>query len=175
MKVNYTIRKMTLKDSSKAHVEKKLAKLDKFFTEQADVQVTFSLEKNRVKVEITIRDRALVYRAEDEQVDALDAFDKVFDMLVRQIRKEKTRLEKRLRVALPEGIANEEEPVEDDTFEIVRSKKFYMRPMDAEEAILEMNLIGHQFFVFRNADTNEINVVYRRKDGAYGLIEPELD
>ena len=130
------------------------------------------LERDRVTVEITIRDNGLVYRAEDEQIDLLDAFDDSYDNIVRRIRKQKTKLEKRIKsAALVEfDVPPDDEPKD---FDIVKSKKFAMKPLSVQEAILQMNLIGHKFYMFRNQDTDSINVVYERNDGRYGLIEPE--
>src|SRR5690606_18943713 len=107
--------------------------------------------------------------------DMYASIDKSVDVLERQIRKNKTRLAKKLHEDAfePENFKVKEEIPEEEEFNVVRSKRFAIKPMDVEEAILQMNLLGHQFFVFSNADTNEVNVVYKRKDGNYGLIEPE--
>ena len=172
MTTTFTVRKMTLRDATKEHFEKKLAKLERFFGEDARGFVTLSLERNRVTAEITIRDRSLIYRAEAQNPDCSDAFDEAFDNVIRQIRKQKTRLEKRLRSTAFEEMSNE--PVEEDSdYQVLRIKKFPIKPMDTEEAILQMNLLNHQFYVFRSVETNQIEVVYRRKDGNYGLIVPE--
>ena len=173
MKTNYILRKLTLKDSSKEHIERKLKKLERFFSDDADVTVKFVLENNTVKSEITIKDKSTVYRAEDIQVDLTDAFDNSYDNIIRRIRKQKTKLEKRLRstsfeeVFAPIDIEDEK----DENFEVIRSKEFYLQAISVDEAILQMNLIGHQFFIFENIDTNLISVVYKRNDGKYGLIE----
>ena len=172
MKTTYTVKKMTIKPSTQDHIEKKLQKLDKFFSDNADASVMLRLERDRVTVEITKRDNGLVYRAEDEQIDLLDAFDDAYDNIVRRIRKQKTKLEKRIKsAALVEfDVPPDDEPKD---FDIVKSKKFAMKPLSVQEAILQMNLIGHKFYMFRNQDTDSINVVYERNDGRYGLIEPE--
>ena len=172
MKTTYTVKKMTIKPSTQDHIEKKLQKLDKFFSDNADASVMLRLERDRVTVEITIRDNGLVYRAEDEQIDLLDAFDDAYDNIVRRIRKQKTKLEKRIKsAALVEfDVPPDDEPKD---FDIVKSKKFAMKPLSVQEAILQMNLIGHKFYMFHNQDTDSINVVYERNDGRYGLIEPE--
>ena len=170
MKTNYILRKVTLKEISKEHIEKKLEKLEKFFSDDAETVLKFVLENNAVKSEITIKDKATVYRAEDVQIDLIDAFDNAFDNIVRRIRKQKTKLEKRLRsTSFDEVFAPD--IFEDEQFEVIRSKEFYLQAISVDEAILQMNLIGHQFFIFENADTNLVSVVYKRNDGKYGLIE----
>ncbi|MDQ2086597.1 ribosome-associated translation inhibitor RaiA [Herbivorax sp. ANBcel31] len=157
---------------------KKVGKLDKFFQEDAEVNITMSVEKNRHIVEVTIPFKGGVLRAEEENHDMYASIDKVVNSLERQIRRNKTKIEKKfheggLRV---ENFKFEEDDDVDEEHEfgIVRTKKFAIKPMTVEEAILQMNLLGHQFFMFSNADTQESNVVYRRKDGNYGLIEPEF-
>jgi putative sigma-54 modulation protein len=156
-------------------VTKKLGKLEKFFNKDTEAHVTMSVERNRHIIEITVIFNSTVMRAEVANDDMYAAIDKAIDIIERQIRRNKTRLAKRLR----EGALKIEnfnigtEVDEEQEFKIVRSKKFAIKPMAVEEAILQMNLIGHEFFMFTNAETNQANVVYRRKDGNYGLIEPE--
>lgn len=173
MKTNYILRKVALKDSSKEHIERKLKKLERFFSDEAETTLKFVLENNTVKSEITIKDKSTVYRAEDVQVDLTDAFDNAFDNVIRRIRKQKTKLEKRLRSTSFEEVFApiDEEEERDEKFEVIRSKEFYLQAISVDEAILQMNLIGHQFFIFENLETNLISVVYKRKDGKYGLIE----
>ncbi|MCI9415305.1 MAG: ribosome-associated translation inhibitor RaiA [Clostridiales bacterium] len=173
MKVNITGRKISLRPSFTEKTEKKLAKLDKFFEDAAQADVTVVPEGNMRKMEITIRQGGMVFRAEETAQELEEALDKLVDKLVRQIRKNKTRLEKRLR----EGAFMEEPPAEaeEGDYRVVRSKTFPVKPLDVEEAILQMNLTGHQFFMFRNMDSGEINVVYRRHNGDYGLLEPDAD
>lgn len=171
MKTNYILRKVALKDSSKEHIEKKLTKLDRFFSEDAEATLKFVLENNTVKAEITIKDKSTVYRAEDVQVDLTDAFDNAFDNIVRRIRKQKTKLEKRLRSTSFDEVFAPIEIEDEDKFEVIRSKEFFLQAISVDEAILQMNLIGHQFFIFENIDTELVSVVYKRKDGKYGLIE----
>ena len=175
MKTNVTGRKLSLRPSFVEKTEKKLSKLDKFFEDDARADVTVKQEGNGFKVETTIHNQGMVYRAEEAAPDMVEALDKLIDKLVRQIRKNKTRLEKRLR---EEAFALPPPPEEEETEEeyaVVRSKSFPVKPLDVEEAILQMNLLGHQFYMFRNMDSGEINVVYRRKDGHYGLLEPNAD
>ena len=175
MKTNVTGRKLSLRPSFVEKTEKKLSKLDKFFEDDARADVTVKQEGNGFKVETTIHNQGMVYRAEEAAPDMVEALDKLIDTLVRQIRKNKTRLEKRLR---EEAFAVPPPPEEEETEEeyaVVRSKSFPVKPLDVEEAILQMNLLGHQFYMFRNMDSGEINVVYRRQDGHYGLLEPNAD
>jgi len=179
MKINIIGRKVNLKDSFKDRVEKKLSKFDKFFDDNSVATVTVTLEKNRQTVEVTIKQSGYVYRAEETSENMEEALDMVVDLLTRQIRKNKTKIEKRIKnvPAIDTFILSEDdmdEP-EETEYNIVRTKKFPVKPMDAEEAILQMNLSGHQFYIFRNMETNEINVVYKRKNGDYGLIEPDND
>jgi len=178
MKITITGRKVNLRDSFKEKVEKKLSKFERFFGEDADANVTVTLEKNRQTVEITVRSRGYIYRAEQTSLEMEEALDKAVERLSGQIRKNKTRLDKRLKADPAASIyapleENEPEVAEETEFQIVRSKKFAIKPMDIDEAILQMNMLGHEFFMFRNIDTNEINVVYKRVDGNYGLLEPE--
>ena len=175
MQVTITGRKVSPGASLTRYVEKKLAKFDRFFNDDAVADVTVSPEgKTARRVEITIRNGGMLFRAEEVADDAGQAVDKLMDVLTRQIRRNKTRLEKRLRT----GAFSEPplaEPQEEETeFRVVRSKQFPVKPMDTDEAILQMNLLGHQFYMFRNMHTQEINVVYRRRDGDYGLLEPEV-
>ena len=176
MKIVYTARKVNLRDNFKERVEKKLKKLEKLFSEEAVVNVVVTLEKNRQTVEITIRDRGIVYRAESTMPEMNDALDRVMDILVRQIRKKQTRLEKRLKTgSINDIIAGiPEEDAQEDEYRVVRTKQVIVKPLTVEEAILEMNLINHDFFMFINAETNDVNVVYRRKNGDYGVLEPAL-
>ncbi|NLC69155.1 MAG: ribosome-associated translation inhibitor RaiA [Clostridiaceae bacterium] len=159
-------------------IVKKLGKLEKFFNEDTDVYVTMSVEKSRHIVEVTIPFNGVVLRAEEASDDMYSSINMVIDKLEGQIRRHKTRLKKRLfdgaikTEYFEQGTSREEE--EEHEFKVVRTKKFSIKPMTVEEAILQMNLLGHQFFVFFNSDTEETNVVYKRKDGNYGLIEPEF-
>ncbi|MDR1001909.1 MAG: ribosome-associated translation inhibitor RaiA [Oscillospiraceae bacterium] len=181
MKITITGRKVNLRDSFKERVNKKLAKFDKFFGDDAEANVTVTLEKNRYSIELTIRSNSYIYRVEHTSVDLDEALDIIVEKISRQIRKNKTKIERRHRAATPLNFDyiydkddySEEENYEEPDYQVVRTKKFPIKPMDVEEAILQMNLIGHQFFMFLNVDTSEINVVYARKDGNYGLLEPE--
>ena len=179
MKITYTARKVTLRDNFKERVEKKLAKFNKIFSDDAQVHVVVTMEKNRQTVEITIRDNRMVYRAESTQPEMNDALDRCVDILTRQIRKNKTRLEKRIKTGGSlDDLAIEtpaaEEP-EEEEYRVVRKKQVLVKPITVDEVILEMNMVSHDFFLFMNADTNEMNVVYKRADGDYGVLEPTQD
>ena len=177
MKITYTARKVTLRDNFKERVEKKLAKFRKIFSEDAQAHVVVTLEKNRQTVEITVRDNRMVYRAESTQPEMNDALDRVIDILTRQIRKNKTRLEKRIKTGgslddLASDLVAKDEEVAEDEYQVVRKKQVLIKPISIDEAILEMNMVNHDFFMFINAETDEINVVYKRQDGNYGVLEP---
>ena len=174
MKITYTARKVNLKDNFKELCEKKLAKFQKIFSEDAEASVVVTLYKNRQTVEVTVKDNGMVFRAEDTQDEMNDALDKVVDILGRQMRKNKTRLARRLRdntadfaVLLPEEDSEDEQEFD------IRTKTIPIKPVSVEEAILQMNMLDHDFFVFINAETDETNVVYKRKNNTYGLLEPE--
>lgn len=177
MTITYTARKVTLRDNFKERVEKKLAKFQKIFSDKAEAHVVVTVEKNRQTVEITIRDNKMIYRAESTMSEMNDALDRVVDILMRQIRKNKTRLEKRVKAgsidALTADMPAQEEP--EEQYQVVRKKQVMLKPINVEEAILEMNMINHDFFMFINAETDEMNVVYRRANGNYGVLEPTKD
>lgn len=179
MKVTITGRKVNLRDNFKELAAKKLARFDRIFDADADAHVVVTVEHNRQTVEITIRQRGMIYRAEATEYEMNDALDRVISALGRQIRKNKTKLEKQIHSGAIDQYIEEYtytdavEEVKD--FELVKTKKFFVSPLNIDEAILQMNLLGHQFFMFRNAGTEEINVVYKRNDGGYGLLEPEND
>ncbi len=175
MKVKITGRKCTLRPSFTERTEAKLSKMDKFFESDAKADVTVTSERSLMRVEITIRYNGMVFRAEDASEDPNEAVDRLMDVLLRQIRKNKTRLEKRLRVHAFDDVPADSPEGYEEEFHIVKSKSFPVKPLDVEEAILQMNLIGHQFYMFRNGETGEINVVYRRRDGDYGLLEPDAE
>lgn len=171
MKITMIGRKVNLKENFKSFAEKKLAKLDRFFSEGADVNLTVTEQKKRFIVELTVRDMGMVFRAEEAADEMLDAVDVVVDSIVRQIRKNKTRLEKRMRSNAFDSFDLADAGEVAGEFEIVRSKMIALKPMDVEEAILQMELSGHMFYMFENAENGDVDVVYRRKDGRYGLLE----
>ena len=174
MKITYTARKVNLKDNFKELCEKKLSKFNKIFSEDATASVVVTLYKNRQTVEVTINDNGVMCRAEDTQDEMNDALDKVVDIIARQMRKNKTRLSRRLRDNTADftAILPDEDISDEEEFDI-RYKTIPIKPISVEEAILQMNMLNHDFFVFINAETNETNVVYKRKGDTYGLLEPE--
>jgi len=171
MKINIIGRRMEVDESLKALIDKKLAKLDKYFKDDAVAYVTLSHEKNAERLELTVSSGGTLFRAEERDETFNNALDTAIDVIERQIRKNKTRLEKRLREGAFRTIDAQPEEFE-EAFRI-REKTFVMKPMTPEEAILQMNLIGHEFFLFLNTETDAMSVVYKRKDGGYGLIRPE--
>jgi putative sigma-54 modulation protein len=176
MKFIVSGKNLEVTESLKDKVTKKLGKFEKFFNPGTDFHVTLSVQKNRQIVEITAHFNGVVMRAEESNEDMYTSIDKAVDVIERQIRKNKTRLEKKLHehAFRAENFRIESDVQEEQEFKIVRSKRFAIKPMAIEEAVLQMNLLGHEFFMFSNADSKEVNVVYKRKDGNYGLIEPEF-
>ena len=176
MKFTFTCKKISLNDSIKEYAEKKISKLDRYFREDADALVTFSVEKShRCVVEITIISGSTLFRAQEESRDGdmRGAIDAACATIDRQIRKNKTRLSKRLRQdALAPAVPAEFDVSEETEFQIVRTKHVAVKPMSEDEAILQMNLLGHDFFVYRNTD-DVVSIVYRRKNGGYGLLETD--
>ena len=176
MKYTYACKKVSLNDSIKEYAEKKISKLERYFREEDTTAfVTFSVEKDHLcKVEITIRGGATLLRAQTEAPDGdmRGAVDAAVGYIERQILKNKTRLAKRLRSEgfPPPAPADDFEVTEEKEFNIVRTKRFAVKPMSPEEAILQMNLLDHNFFVFRNSDDDSLSIVYQRKAGGYGLI-----
>ncbi len=176
MRITYTARKVNLRDNFKDRVEKKLRKFDKIFSDEAQAFVVVTLDKSSQTVEITIKDNTMVYRAEKTMPEMNDAVDKCIDVLGRQLRKNKSRLEKRLRSgSLEELVAPVEEEIAEEDYTVVRTKQIPVKPITVEEAILQMNMVGHKFYMFTNADSGEVNVVYMRDDGKYGLLQPTAE
>ncbi len=175
MKFTIIARKFDLKPQAKDYIEKKLSKLDKFFSDEAQARVVVGTVKSLEYVEAHVYSQGVVFRAEVSDVDVCTAADKIVDVIERQIRKNKTRLEKKLRGGQWDSTmisGGEYSGGEDnEQLEIVKVKKFAIKPMTPEEAILQMNLLGHSFFVFKNSENNSMNVVYKRNDGKYAIIE----
>ena len=173
MRFQYTEKKVTLPENVHKYAEKKVMKLERFFGTDADALVTFSVEKNRNNVEITVHAANTYFRASESTSDMFASIDAAVATIERQIRKNKTRLAKGLRSdAIVPEVPEEFDIHEEREFDIVRTKRFAVKPMSPEEAILQMNLLGHSFFVFRNTDDdNAICVVYTRNSGGYGIIE----
>lgn len=169
MQVNVRGKNIQVTDALRSYVEKRLSKLEKYFNGLGDAQVMLSVEKGSHRVEVTIPLNGLILRGEEASHDMYASVDMVVEKLEKQLEKYKGRWSKRFRGAgAAEGNQEEERP------QVVKVKRFPMKPMHVEEAIMQMNLLGHTFFMFANAETGEVNVVYRRKDGNYGLIEPAM-
>lgn len=158
----------------KAAVYDKLDRLEKYFNEDTEVLVTFSVEKSRQKMEVTIPIKGNIIRAEQVSDDMYVSIDLVTEVIERQISRHKKKLVDQVQsAAYFQKSFMEEDIPEDDEISIIRTKRFAVKPMDPEEACVQMDLLGHNFFVFRNSETDEVNVVYKRKGSTYGLIEPE--
>lgn len=174
MRITITGRNIEITDGLKSAVEDKLAKLEKYFTPDTDVFVTLSVEKERQKIEVTIPVKGNIIRSEQVSSDMYVSIDLVEEVIERQLKKYKNKLVSKKQSA--ESFRREfiEKEVDaDDEVQIIRTKRFGMKPMYPEDACVQMELLGHNFFVFRNAETEEVNVVYKRKGNTYGLIEPE--
>lgn len=177
MKFTMTEKKVNVSDENKQYAERKIGKLERFFRDEAEAFVTFSTERGRYIVEITIENNGMFYRVSEATGDMRASIDSAEALLERQIRKNKTRLKKHLREGAFEKEAERSIIVEseEDEYKIVRSKRFPMKPMTPEEAILQMNLLEHEFFAFRNQlSDNAFAVVYKRKNGGYGIITDEI-
>lgn len=177
MNINIIGKQVTIRDDMKALAEKKLAKFDRYFPEGADAVVTVRKEeKDQLRVETTISVGGTLFRAEESSSEFKNALTRCVELIEGQIRKNKTRLEKRMKTsfaAAEAALAVDSAPVpEEGEFEI-RKKTFLMKPMTPEEAILQMNLLGHTFYVFEDAENGEMCVVYKRNAGSYGLIVPD--
>ena len=174
MRITISGKNIDVTQGLKDAVYEKLGKLEKYFTPETEAIVTLSVEKNRQKIEVTVPVKGSVIRAEQVSDDMYVSIDLVQEIIERQMRKHKTRLVNRNRGGGNFQKAFIEMEVEDpDEVQIVRTKKFAMKPMDPEEACVQMELLGHNFFVFRNAETDDVSVVYKRKGNTYGWIEPE--
>lgn len=172
MKVNITARKTTVKDSFRERIEKKLKKFDRFFDDDVSANVIVTNEQDRETVEITINNRGMIFRCEKTTADRADSLDAVCDVLFKQIVKNKSKLVSRVRDKAFDDLAVDEIYEPAAAYEVVKRKKFPVHAMSVDEAILQMKLLGHAFFVFENAESGEINVVYSRHGESYGVIEP---
>ena len=175
MKLTFTDKKVNLPKSVHGYAEKKVGKLERYFRNDADASVVFSVEKDRNKVELTVRSGSTILRVAESTSDMFASIDAAVTSMERQIRKNKTRLEKRLRQDAFERSVDEQSsfaPVDEESeFNVVRTKRFPLKPMTVDEAILQMNLLDHTFFAFKNEEMNgAFAVVYKRNDGGYGLI-----
>lgn len=178
MNLTYSTRKIGLRQSNKERAEQKLSKLTRFFGDAFEGHVMFFDAGNgKDGCEITIRYNGMIFRSSQTGDNMFAAIDSASEHLMRRIRKNKTKLEKRLREGAFDHIDTEnplQTPKTGKDYNVIRTKSFSVKPMDVEEAILQMELLQHSFFVFRDTDSEDINVVYRRNDGKYGLIVPEI-
>ena len=174
MKVTVMSKNIEITPALREMIEKKISKLDKYFEKEVDAKVTISVQKSRHIVEVTIPFSGIMLRAEEATEDMYKSIDMVEEKLVRQIRKQKTKLSRKYNQSLRFAeIATDLEEVEETKGKIVRTKTFAVKPMSSEEAVLQMELLGHNFFVYQDTDTKNISVLYKRKDGNYGLLDPE--
>ena len=167
--------KEVVSDSLKARAEKKLNKLDRYFNKEAEALIRFRQQRGgRNIAEVTMNVSGLMLRAEEDSNDMYLSIDRAVDKLESQIRRYRTKLGKRVRDARAEAPEEVVEPVyEEANYDVVRVKRFSVKPMDVEDAITQMELLGHNFFLFMNAENDTLNVLYRRNDGTYGLLVPE--
>ena len=171
MRYIITGKNIDVTEGLKNAIYEKIGKLEKYFRPDTEVHVTFSVQKDRHKIEVTIPIKGTVIRAEEESTDMYVSVDLVEEIIERQLKKYKNKIvdAKQGGIGLSEAFASE--PGDEEEIVITRTKKFAMKPMDPEEACIEMELSGHNFFVFRNSETDEVNVVYKRSDGNYGVLE----
>ena len=176
MRITISGRNIELTEGLKQAVEEKLSKLEKFFKPDTDVYVTLSVEKDRQKIEVTIPAKGHVIRSEQVSSDMYVSIDLVEEVIERQLKKYKNKIVSKQQnaAAFAQEFVDKDYDDEDDV-KIIRTKRFGIKPMDPEEACVQMELLGHNFYVFFNSETEEVNVVYKRKGNTYGLIEPELD
>lgn len=180
MQVAIRGKNVEVSDALKEYIEKKLTKLDKYFYRNLSAQVALNVERGRHIIEVTIPLDGILLRGEEASEDMYASVDQVLDKLERQIHKYKTKINRKLRReagnhrGVREDVSSTDESSPEVKEEVVKVKRFPVKPMEVEEAIMQMNLLAHDFYVFTNAKTEEINVVYRRRDGGFGLIEPNF-
>jgi len=177
MKFVYIGKGMEVSESLKARVEKKLGKMERYFNQEAEATVRFKQQKGaRNIIEITVSVGSLILRAEECSNDMYLSIDRAVDKLESQLRRYRTKLDKHLRDAKAEPVADlaVEDVYEEATYDVVRTKKFAVKPMSVEDAITQMELLGHDFFLFLNEEIDVMCVLYRRNDGSYGLLQPEV-
>lgn len=177
MKITVVGKNIELTPALKEMIQKKISKLDRYFEQDVEARVTLSVQRNRQIIEVTIPFNGVILRVEEATDDMYKSIDLVEVKLERQIRKQRTKLTRKNNESLRYSAINQmafasESIEEEDDAKIVKTKNFIVKPMHEEEAILQMELIGHNFFVYQDANTNKINVMYKRKDGNYGLLEP---
>lgn len=175
MRFVITGRNIDVTEGLRAAVQEKIGKLERFFTPDTEVLVTLSVEKDRQKIEVTIPVKGNIIRSEQVSSDMYVSIDLVEEIIERQLKKYKNKIidKQQAREVFSEEYI-EKEYDEDDSVKIIRTKRFGIKPMDPEEACIQMELLGHSFYVFSNSETDEVNVVYKRKGNTYGLIEPEF-
>ncbi|MGE4354287.1 MAG: ribosome-associated translation inhibitor RaiA [Oscillospiraceae bacterium] len=174
MKFTFIEKKLQVPNDVKTYAEKKIGKIDRLFRSESEAYVTFSTERGRYMAEVTLKNNGMFYRVSEVTSDMFASIDSAVASIERQIRKHKTRLSKKLREGnLDWAPAPSSDMDEDDEFDIVRVKHFSIKPMTAEEAILQMELLEHTFFAFKNQEDESFSVVYRRRNGGYGLISAD--
>lgn len=174
MNITISGKNIEITDGLRAAVTEKLSKLERYFTPDTDVIVTLSVEKERQKIEVTIPVKGKIIRSEQVSNDMYVSIDLVEEVIERQLRKYKTKIiDKKQAASNFQKTYIDNDYMENEEIRIVRTKKFDIKPMYPEDACVQMELLGHNFFVFMNADTDQVNVVYKRKGNTYGLIEPE--
>ena len=176
MRYTITGRNIEVTPGLRNMVEKKIGKLEHFFTPDTEVIVALSAQKDRQKIEVTIPIKGNTIRAEESSTDMYVSIDLVEEVIERQIRRYRKKMidKKQSALSFSQAFIEEEDERPEEDIRIVKTKKFAIKPIDPEEACLQMEMLGHNFYVFLNADTDQVNVVYRRKNGTYGLIEPEF-
>ena len=175
MKYVITGRGTNVTDGLRSAIEEKLGKLEHYFAPDTEVHVTLKVEKDRQKVEVTVPVKGHIIRAEQVSDDMYVSIDLIEDIIERQLRKYKTKIvDSKQNVGSFTSEFMQEDDYEDEDVKVIRTKRFAVKPMDPEEACVQMELLNHSFYVFRNAETDEVNVVYKRKGGDYGLIEPDF-
>ena len=174
MKFVYASKDMAVSESLKARVEKKLSKMERYFREEPEATVRFKVQKGARNIaEITVNAGGVILRAEESSNDMYLSIDRAVDKLESQLRRHRTKLEKRIRTSELEPVV-EIPVIEEQSYDIVRTKKFAVKPMGVEDAITQMELLGHDFFLFMNEESETMNVLYRRHDGSYGLLQPDI-
>ena len=175
MRITISGKNIDITEGLRTAVEDKLSKLERYFTPQTDIVVTLSVEKERQKIEVTIPVKGNIIRSEQVSNDMYVSIDLVEEVIERQLKKYKNKIvEKQQAAGSFQQEFIEKEVEDDEEIKIIRTKRFGMKPMYPEDACIQMELLGHNFFVFQNAETEEVNVVYKRKGNTYGLIEPEF-
>lgn len=175
MQFTITGRNIDITESLENAIREKLGKLDRYFSPETEVIVTLSVEKERQKIEVTIPVKGSLIRSEQVSNDMYVSIDLVEEVIERQLKRYKTKIiDKKQSSASFSDAYLEDDGADDEEIKIVRTKRFAIKPMDPEEACVQMELLGHSFFVFRNSETDEVNVVYKRKGNTYGLIEPDF-